>query len=149
MSGIRTATHVYVCVTRYGTKIGVTSNTGQRARALGRGRVVKTWHRPADAQTVEHTALGLMGMKPKRGHEWFDAPPEQAVAAVEQAVSMADAGTATATPNSRREARAEAEAQNFSDALAEVMRRGNALCAEYERNGYVFDRTTMNFVKRD
>lgn len=139
------AIYVYVCATRDGTKIGVSSNVEIRRKGLRQARIVKSWHRPNDARTVENTALRLVGAAPVLGVEWFDIPEADAVAVVECAIEMADAGIAWPTANSVREADLEAGMRAVSNAIADVMAKGQAVCDAYEADGYVFDRATMQW----
>ncbi len=141
------AIYVYVCATKYGTKIGTTADVERRRKSLSRARVVKAWHRPDDARTVENTALKLMAAAPVVGHECFDVPEADAVAIVEKAIEMADAGTAWPTANSVRVAKAESDMRKVSDALNQACARFNVICEDYARRGYRFDVKTMQFVK--
>lgn len=151
MSGVKGATYVYVCRTPDGIKIGASKNVPQRMKWV-RGEALRVWHRPDDAHRVEYNALRLVGVKAKRGSEWFDIPAEQAIEAVEAAIERVEAGTALKTRRQRfdeMEARAEREMSAFCDKIAEIMAAGNAIVAEYERQGYVWDRSIMNFRKPD
>lgn len=144
----RKATHVYVCETPHGAKIGVSINVPRRALAFGAGtRIVKTWRRPhMDAHAVEYTALRLVGAKPVLGAECFDVPAHRAVYAVERAIEMVDDGRGIASPGTIRERQQEAEMRRFSDEIAKVVAMGKAITEDYERRGYVFDREKMDFV---
>lgn len=145
---IRKATHVYVCETPHGVKIGVSINVLRRAMAFGAGtRIVKTWRRPnMDAHVVEYTALRLVGAAPVYGTECFDVPVRRAVYAVRRAIEMVDGGAGIVSPGTLRERQQEAEMRRFSDEVEKVMEMGRAITEEYESKGYVFDREKLDFV---
>jgi hypothetical protein len=93
----RNFTHVYVAKCGRFAKIGGTVDVRSRVPALratkGTGsRLIKAWAH-ARAYDVEGTAIWLMIKEHEReGREWFLAPIAAAVAAVEKAIEMVDAG---------------------------------------------------------
>ena len=96
-SGSREFTHVYVAKCGRFTKIGATTDVAGRIRALGAakkgaGRLIESWQHDK-AYEVEGTTIWLLRYEyQRREREWFLVPVKVAVAAVERAIAMVDAG---------------------------------------------------------
>jgi hypothetical protein len=152
MSGVKGATHVYVCKHVGNSirwrpnvvKIGATRNVEQRVGSLC-GTLIRSWHRPDDAQLIEYHAIRLVGVKPVQGLEWFAVPPEDAVRAVEAAIAKADAGEAGPSGKSvqrRRHLEIERETNERMAIITEEIRK---LSERVIREGWCWDETEKTF----
>lgn len=148
MSGVQGATHVYVCTTEYGVKIGASRNVPQRMKWL-KGLLVQKWHRPNDAQTIEYNALRLVGVKATKGSECFDVPVAQAIAAVESAIAQVDAGTAGPSARMQTLERQERQMRQFSDRMAAAMQEMKLEWEKAERDGWYWDDEAKRVRRRE
>ena len=95
--GSREFTHVYVAKCGRFTKVGGSADVAQRIKGLGgakrgAGRLIRSWE-CARAYEVEGSAIWLLSQEYERhGREWFLAPINAAVTAVENAIEMVSAG---------------------------------------------------------
>lgn len=146
MSGVKGATHVYVCTTRDGVKIGASRNVRNRVKNLC-GSLIREWHRPLDAQLIEYHALRLVGADPARGDEWFAVPVDDAVRAVEAAIAKAEAGMAPPSRKSQMRQR-QAEIERERDArLARISDEIGKLNEQIVREGWQWDDAVKTFRK--
>jgi hypothetical protein len=78
-------------------KIGVAANPDDRLRELAymlpgqKARVAALYERPGDARFVEWVAQRLVAGKAVHGREWFKVSEEEAIRAVEAAISLVEA----------------------------------------------------------
>ena len=94
-------THVYVCTTDQGVKIGASTNVVERLRQFPNATLVKSWHIPDIAEDVERTALNAMRVSPMHGREFFNIPVDMALATVEMAIASCRAGHAYVGPTTK------------------------------------------------
>jgi hypothetical protein len=112
--------YVYVIRgTRHGHKVGIAVDPQKRLgflRCDGALEVVKTWHRPDDARAVEyHVRQLLEPLRSGSSFEWFDAPIDALIAAVETAIEMVECGRAFQSPTTKAKARAAAKAKWWAE----------------------------------
>jgi hypothetical protein len=103
----RASTWVYVLEQRRGpVKVGCSFDPERRADELrymanGTLTVAANFYRPADARAVEWIAHWLLRDHRAPHLEWFTVPAAQAIAAVERAIQMMDAGDTSDIPRAR------------------------------------------------
>ena len=142
--------NVYVIGGDGGTvKIGMSSKPKVRVRALERseGRqlaVLHLVHRPlGDAEMVEDLAHALLDAKRTDG-EWFDVTPEEAIAAVTEAIALVEAN-----PNIKPQPVAEVKVQITLTLYPDLLVRLNELAGRMHmgRAGMI-NMALAHFVER-
>jgi hypothetical protein len=100
-------------------KVGIAVNPQKRLselRGAGAIEVVKTWHRPKDARAVEyHVRQILEPLRSGPSFEWFDAPVDALIIAVETAIQMVECGKAIQSPTVKLRARAAAREKFWTE----------------------------------
>lgn len=128
MSGVKGATHVYVCTTRYGVKIGASGCVEKRAKGLPAATLVRSWHLPENAQLVEYHAIRLVGRPASKGWEYFDVTVDDAISAVERAIVFVASGDAPESGRTIARKRREARDRAWARRCQEF----REYCAQYE-----------------
>lgn len=106
--------HVYVISSSVGNvKIGMSIDPEGRRDALQANtgvalRLVSQTKRLDHAQLVERTAHKLLASKRMFG-EWFDVTPDEAIAAVQNAIDLVDSGAAVSHPRLQLNVRIDAD----------------------------------------
>jgi hypothetical protein len=127
--------YVYVAHGKWGHKIGISAAPPSRMKYI-KSTLVRTWHRPKDAELVERTAHAILEAHRTYQREWFDVPERTAIETVDEAIERVKAGNHKRTPKeARREREAEREAA-LRDAAREAQEEYEKAVAACKRHRY-------------
>lgn len=146
--------YVYVIRGADRNKVGIAANVERRLMDLrgdGALEIVKAWHRPDDARKVEYNARQILLAHCVKGFEWFSAPVERLVEAVESAIELVEAGQGLLGPRDKQRARDAAEEDRWRkhrEKMVHIERELNAWLAKDEANVAEFEATMKKLSKK-